>query len=80
MLNTIKGLLNDLQENVSTLNDDIWKVCIAADDSGELIMGETPVAIFDNLLELNTYTNKLLESPKTLTLALIHELILEVQA
>ena len=73
------ALLKDLQENCETPNNEIWKACVCWDGSGELLLDETPVAIFDTQLELNTYVNALIESTKTLTVSLIMETLRGVQ-
>lgn len=72
-------LLQELTNNVDTTNDDIWKVCIAGDGSGELLLGEASVAIFDSKLELQLYVAALVSADKTLTLALIFEILREIQ-
>ncbi len=73
------ALLKELQENVDTPNDETWKVCVCWDGSGELLLDETPVAIFDTQSELSTYVSALIESTKTLTLVLISEVLNEVR-
>lgn len=73
------ALLKMLQENVDTPNDETWHVCVAWDGSGELLLDETPVAIFDTILELKTYVKALIQSTKTLTVSLILEVLREVQ-
>jgi len=71
-------LLKDLQENTSTPDNGIWKVYCAADSSGELVLDETPLAVFDNKSELKALVDALLSVEKTLTMSLIYEVLSEV--
>lgn len=63
----------------NTASNGIWHLCIAADESGELLLDEAPVAVFDDREELKMYVDALAEYEGCLTLVMCAELLSEVR-
>ena len=71
------NLLQQLEENCDI--DKTWKLCICADESGEMLLDDTPIAIFDNKQELETYVNALTETSRPLNVVKVCEILEGVQ-
>jgi len=70
-------LLKELEDNTSV--NGIWHLCIAADESGELLINEDSIVIFDDREELETYVDALMEYEGCLTLTMCAEILNEVR-
>jgi len=70
-------LLKELEDNTSV--NGIWHLCIASDESGELLISEDSIVIFDDKEELKTYVDALMWYEGCLTLAMCAEILNEVR-
>lgn len=71
------NLLQQLEENCDI--DKTWRLTIAADESGELLLNEDTIAIFDNKQELEIYVNALTETSRPLNVVKVCEILEGVQ-
>lgn len=69
------NLLEQLDENIDIPDGYYWRLLLAPDGSGELLLCETPVVLFSDEGELEIYVNALMGYEYTLTLSKVCEIL-----